>query len=206
MLKQTYPFELEKLPYDYDALEPYIDKETMDYHHDKHFQTYTTNLNNIIKDHPDLHTKELGELICSIDKLPKEIQKGVQNNGGGCINHSIYFNQFSATKEQKPVGELAKAIDEVFGSYDAFKEEFTKGGLGVFGSGWLWLVKKGGKVEIMSTPNQITTVQDGITPLLALDVWEHAYYLKHQNRRVEYIGDWFNVIDWEKLNQTYIQK
>lgn len=205
MLKRTYPYELEQLPYDYNALEPYIDTETLKFHHDKHFQTYITNLNNILKDYKEYQKMELGEILTSIAQMPKEIQKGVQNNAGGCYNHFVYFEQFQEPKDQKPVGELAEAINKTFRSYDDFCEEFTKAGLGVFGSGWVWLVKKEDKLVIMSTPNQITTIQDGFTPLLILDVWEHAYYLKHQNRRVEYIADWFRVIDWKKLNQWYVR-
>ena len=190
-------FTLDPLPYANDALEPHIDAQTMEIHHDKHHQAYVTNLNNAIKDKADLEALSIDELVSNLDKVPEDIRTAVRNNGGGHWNHAFFWKSLSGKGGGAPTGDLAKAIDEAFGSFDAFKEAFSKAGATRFGSGWAWLVKQEGKLAVLSTPNQDNPLMDGSgTPLLGLDVWEHAYYLKYQNKRPDYIAAFWNVVDW----------
>jgi Fe-Mn family superoxide dismutase len=195
---------LPPLPYDKAALEPHIDATTMEIHHGKHHNAYVTNLNNALAGKPDLEALSIDELVKNLDKVPKEIAGPVRNNGGGHWNHTFFWNIMAPNAGGAPTGDLAKAIDEAFGSFDAFKEAFAKAGVGRFGSGWAWLVKKDGKVAITSTPNQDNPLMDGSgTPLLGLDVWEHAYYLKYQNKRPDYIAAWWNVVNWKAVADLY---
>ncbi len=196
-------FELPELPYEYDALEPTIDKETMNIHHTKHHNTYVTNLNGALEGHDDLQAKSIEELISDIDALPADIQTAVRNNGGGHANHSLFWKVLSPNGGGNPTGEVAEKIDAKFGSFDKFKEEFQKAAATRFGSGWAWLVLNNGEVEIMSTPNQDSPLMEGKTPLLGLDVWEHAYYLKYQNRRPEYAENFWKVVNWEEVEKNY---
>jgi|SRR5579883_498144 len=198
------PFTLPPLPYAPDALEPHIDKITMEIHHAKHHGTYVTNLNKALESAPDLQNKTIEELLannCAI--VPEAIRTAVRNNGGGHINHSMFWKIMGPGKGGAPVGNLAQAITGAFGSYDAFKEKMNAAGAGRFGSGWAWLVKSGGKLEIMSTPNQDSPVMEGKFPVMGIDVWEHAYYLKYQNRRPEYLGAWWNVVNWEEIENRF---
>ncbi|TFB24818.1 superoxide dismutase [Filobacillus milosensis] len=196
-------FELPELPYAYDALEPHIDKETMNIHHTKHHNTYVTKLNAALEGHADLQEKSLEELLQNLDSLPSDIQTAVRNNGGGHSNHSLFWTVLSPNGGGAPSGELADKINEAFGSFDEFKEKFAAAGAGRFGSGWAWLVVKNGNLEITSTPNQDTPVMEGVTPILGLDVWEHAYYLKYQNRRPDYISAFWNVVNWDEVAKRY---
>jgi|SRR5690554_5749801 len=206
MKKQTYPFTLIPLPYDYEALEPYIDKETMYYHHDKHHQAYVNNLNKALADHPEYHSMTLPELLKSLSSLPKEIQTAIRNNGGGVYNHNLFWAAMTPQASNKPVGRLAAAIDDKYGSYNDFKAAYKKAALGRFGSGWTWLVSdKTGNISIISTANQDTPLEANLKPILPLDVWEHAYYLKYQNRRGDYIDNWFNIVDWQQADILYTE-
>jgi superoxide dismutase, Fe-Mn family len=196
----AYPFELPELPYAADALEPHIDARTMEIHHGKHHQAYTSNLNAALEKHGDLHGRSAEELVRDLDSLPEEIRTAVRNNGGGYLNHNLFWEIMGPGGGGRPSGELAQAIDRAFGSFDAFKEAFAKAATGRFGSGWAWLVLSGEKgLEITSTPNQDTPVMEGRTPILGLDVWEHAYYLNYQNRRPDYITAWWNVVNWDEV-------
>jgi Fe-Mn family superoxide dismutase len=195
--------ELPPLPYAYDALEPHIDKLTMEIHHDKHHKAYVDNLNKALDGHPDLQKRSVIELIRLGDQLPKEIATAVINNGGGHINHSMFW-EIMGPKGGEPPGALGKAITAKFGGYDKFKEDFTKAAMTRFGSGWAWLtVAKGGKLDVSSTPNQNTPYADGLTPILGIDVWEHAYYLKYQNKRADYIKEWFAVVNWPAVADRF---
>ena len=196
-------YELPQLPYAYDALEPHIDKETMNIHHTKHHNAYVTNLNNALAGHDDLLSKSVEELIANLDAVPEAARTAVRNNGGGHANHSLFWELLSATGGGNPSGKLAEAIDAKFGSYDAFKEEFTKAATTRFGSGWAWLSLNNGELELTSTPNQDSPIMEGNTPLLGLDVWEHAYYLNYQNRRPEYIAAFWNVVNWAEVSKRY---
>jgi len=196
-------FELPKLNYAYDALEPHIDARTMEIHHTKHHQGYTDKLNDAIKG-----TDQEGKTIENILKNLDMENKAVRNNGGGFYNHSLFWEVMSPNGGGKPSGDLASAINSAFGSFEDFKEKFSEAAKGQFGSGWAWLcVHKGGKVEVCSTPNQDNPLMPGVdcggTPILGLDVWEHAYYLKYQNKRPDYVGAFFNVIDWEEVSRRY---
>lgn len=196
-------FELPKLPYAFDALEPHIDAKTMEIHHDKHHQGYTDKLNDAIKG-TDKEGKTIENILTNLDMD----NKAVRNNGGGFYNHSLFWKVMSPNGGGKPSGNLAKAIDDAFGSFDAFKEKFSEAAKTQFGSGWAWLcVHKGGKLEICSTPNQDNPLMPGVgcggTPILGLDVWEHAYYLKYQNKRPDYVGAFWNVINWEEVSSNY---
>lgn len=203
-MKETYPFKLKPLPYAYEALEPYIDQETMHYHHDKHLQAYVDNLNKALEEHPELHGKTLIELLQNLESLPEAIQTAVRNNGGGVLNHNLYFDGMTPDSPKAPVGKLAEAIDRDFGSFEIFKEAFKKAALGRFGSGWAWLVSdKDGKLQIVSTPNQDVPMNLKVNPILEIDVWEHAYYLKYKNQRAAYIDNWFNVVDWNRAEELY---
>jgi len=196
-------FELPDLPYGYDALEPTIDQETMNIHHTKHHNAYVTNLNAALEGHSDLQSKSLDELISDLDALPEDIRTAVRNNGGGHANHSLFWKVMSPNGGGNPSGELAEKIDETFGSFDKFKEEFEQAAATRFGSGWAWLVVDNGALKVTSTPNQDSPIMDGQTPLLGLDVWEHAYYLKYQNRRPEYAGSFWNVVNWDEVAKNY---
>ncbi|WP_112181324.1 MULTISPECIES: superoxide dismutase [Paraliobacillus] len=196
-------FELPELPYAYDALEPHIDKETMNIHHTKHHNTYVTKLNAALEGHADLQDKSLDALLSDLDSLPESVQTAVRNNGGGHSNHSLFWTLLSPNGGGEPTGELATQIKDAFGSFDAFKEKFAAAATGRFGSGWAWLIVKNGKLEITSTPNQDTPVMDGISPILGLDVWEHAYYLKYQNKRPDYIAAFWNVVNWDEVSKLY---
>lgn len=194
-------FELPELEYAYDALEPTIDKETMEIHHSKHHNTYVTNLNKAVEG-TDLEGKSLEELVKEVDSLPEDVKTAVRNNGGGHYNHSLFWQLL--TPEQKDIpAELKEAIEEKFGSVDSFKEKFEAAAAGRFGSGWAWLVVGNDGLEITSTPNQDNPLSEGKTPVFGVDVWEHAYYLKYQNRRPEYLGAIWNVVNWEKVNELY---
>jgi Fe-Mn family superoxide dismutase len=196
-------FELLKLPYAVDALEPFIDAQTVIIHHDKHHQAYVTNLNGAIEKHPELGGRSLEALLGDLNAIPDDIRAAVRNHGGGTWNHNIYWENMAPKAGGTPKGELAKAIDASFGSFDAFKGEFEKAATGRFGSGWAWLVKKGSGLAVVSTANQDNPMSDGLTPLLTIDVWEHAYYLKYQNRRAEYVTNWWNVINWDDVVRRF---
>ena len=195
-------FELPELGYAYDALEPHIDARTMEIHHSKHHNTYVTNVNAALEG-SEHEGKSLEELLQNLDSLPANIQTAVRNNGGGHWNHSFFWKLLKKNDGAAPTGELASAIDESFGSFDAFKDEFAKAATTRFGSGWAWLIVDGGKLAVVSTPNQDTPVMEGKTPILGLDVWEHAYYLNYQNRRPDYINAFFNVVDWDHVAKLY---
>ena len=186
--------ELPNLPYAYDALEPHFDKETMNIHHTKHHNTYITNLNAALEGHAELADKSVEELVANLNEVPEAIRTAVRNNGGGHANHTFFWTILSPNGGGQPVGELATAIEAKFGSFDAFKEEFAKAGATRFGSGWAWLVVNNGELEVTSTPNQDSPLTEGKTPVIGLDVWEHAYYLNYQNRRPDYIGAFWNVV------------
>ena len=195
--------ELPNLPYAYDALEPHFDKETMNIHHTKHHNTYITNLNVALEGHAELADKSVEELVANLNEVPEAIRTAVRNNGGGHANHTFFWTILSPNGGGQPVGELATAIEAKFGSFDAFKEEFAKAGATRFGSGWAWLVVNNGELEVTSTPNQDSPLTEGKTPVIGLDVWEHAYYLNYQNRRPDYIGAFWNVVDWNVAEKRY---
>ena len=199
-------FELPKLAYAYDALEPYIDARTMEIHHSKHHNTYVTNLNAAVEKTPELAGKSLVALLSDLNAVPEGVRTAIRNHGGGTYNHNIYWEIMGPKAGGAPKGELAKAIDSSFTSFDAFKAEFEKAATTRFGSGWAWLVKKGGGLAVVSTANQDNPISDGQTPLLCIDVWEHAYYLKYQNRRPEYITAFWNVINWDAVAARYSAK
>ena len=195
------PFELPKLAYAYTALEPFIDAQTMEIHHSKHHNAYVTNLNKALENYPDLQNRKVEDLLADLGLVPEAIRTAVRNNGGGHYNHSLFWKTMGPSAGGEPAGKLAKAIEKSFGDFGKFKEEFAKAAMGRFGSGWVWLVKNGnGVLEIVSTPNQDNPVMEGKTPVFGLDVWEHAYYLKYQNRRAEYIDAWWNVVNWNAVN------
>ncbi|MGV3244044.1 superoxide dismutase [Staphylococcus sp. 11261D007BR] len=193
-------FELPKLPYEYDALEPYIDKETMELHHSKHHNTYVTKLNSAVEG-SDLENKSLEDLIANVDSLPEDKKTAVRNNGGGHLNHSLFWTLLTPNSEEK--GEVVDKIAEKWGSLDEFKKEFADAAAARFGSGWAWLVVNNGELEIVTTPNQDNPISEGKTPILGLDVWEHAYYLKYQNKRPDYIAAFWNIVNWEKVDELY---
>lgn len=198
-------FELPALNYDTAALEPYIDQQTMEIHHGKHHQTYVTKLNAALEGKSDLESKSLEELLADLDAVPEDIRTAVRNNGGGHLNHTLFWEVIAPSEgEAKPSGELADAIDQAFGSFDAFKQKFSDAGVARFGSGWAWLVvNQTGELEVTSTPNQDNPVMEGKIGILGMDVWEHAYYLKYQNKRPEYIANFFNVINWDAVAKKY---
>jgi Fe-Mn family superoxide dismutase len=197
---------LPPLPYPFDALEPHIDARTMEIHHDKHHAAYVANLNKAVAPFPDLGTKPVQELLKDLKAIPEQIRTAVRNQGGGHYNHSLFWEMMNKNAGGEPSGELAQAMDKKFGSFGAFKDQFTKAAVGQFGSGWAWLVSDGGDLKILSTPNQDSPLSDGQQPLLGVDVWEHAYYLKYQNRRLEYVAAWFNVINWDFVSQRFQSK
>jgi Fe-Mn family superoxide dismutase len=196
------PFTLPPLPYASDALEPNIDKATMEIHHGKHHAAYVTNLNKALETHADLQNKTIGELLANnLAAVPEGIKTAVRNNGGGHANHSLFWTLLSSKGGGAPKGEIENVISATFGTFDTFKEKFTAAATGRFGSGWAWLVKDAaGKFDITSTANQDSPIMEGKKPLLGLDVWEHAYYLKYQNRRPEYIGAFWNIVNWDEVN------
>ncbi len=195
--------ELPPLPYAFDALEPHIDARTMEIHHGRHHATYVTKLNDAIKGQAGLEAKSLVELLRDLSAVPEAIRGAVRNNGGGHMNHSMFWKLMKAGGGGEPQGDLAEAIRSRFGSFADFKTKFGEAGVGRFGSGWAWLYVQGGKLEIGSTPNQDNPVMDGGKPVLGLDVWEHAYYLKYQNRRPDYIQAWWNVVDWNQAAENF---
>jgi superoxide dismutase, Fe-Mn family len=201
MMKMT--FELPQLPYAYDALEPHIDKETMNIHHTKHHNAYVTNLNNALQGQDELLSKSVEEVISNLDAVPESVRTAVRNNGGGHANHSLFWKILSPNGGGLPTGELADAISQKFGSFESFKEEFGKAAATRFGSGWAWLVVNNGQLEVTSTPNQDSPLMEGKTPILGLDVWEHAYYLKYQNRRPEYVTSFWNVVNWDEVSKRF---
>jgi Fe-Mn family superoxide dismutase len=198
------PFTLPSLPYAADALEPHIDKMTMEIHHGKHHNAYVTNLNKALESAPDLGSKTVEELLannCAI--VPEGIRTAVRNNGGGHYNHSMFWKIMSAGSGGAPVGNLSRAITGAFGSFETFKEKLNAAGATRFGSGWAWLIKSAGKIEIISTANQDCPLMDGKYPVMGLDVWEHAYYLKYQNRRPDYMAAWWNVVNWQEIEERF---
>jgi Fe-Mn family superoxide dismutase len=195
-------YEIGKLPYSYDALEPYIDAKTMEIHHTKHHQAYVTNLNAALEKHPELKEKRLDELLSNLNSVPEDIRTAVRNHGGGHANHSLFWTVLKKDGGEAS-GEVGDAIGKAFGGYAGFKEKFGAAAKGHFGSGWAWLVSKGGSLQIVSTPNQDSPLGMGSKPLLGLDVWEHAYYLKYQNRRAEYVDNFFNIINWEQVEKNF---
>ena len=197
------PFTLPPLPYAYDALEPHIDARTMEIHHDKHHAAYVANLNKAVADYPELGKLSIEDLLKDLNAVPEKIRTAVRNQGGGHYNHSLFWLMMKKDGGGEPTGDLAKAIDTSFGSFGTFKDMLTEASTKVFGSGWAWLVADGGKLKIVSTPNQDTPLSTGQIPLLGLDVWEHAYYLKHQNKRVDYIAAWGNVVNWDFVSERY---
>lgn len=203
-MNHTYPFYNLPLSYDYDALEPYIDEKTMHLHHDRHLQTYIDNLNAVLKEHPELQSWTLEGLLQFSRILPNSIRQIVINNAGGVYNHRFFFDSMAPAGKTIPKSALLIEIDRQFGSLDAFKEQFTKEALGVFGSGYAWLVLDKVKLRIIHTANQDTPLLNHQQPILTLDVWEHAYYLKHYNLRKDYIDDWFSVINWERAAQRFL--
>jgi superoxide dismutase, Fe-Mn family len=196
-------FELPQLPYAYDALEPHIDKETMNIHHTKHHNAYVTNLNNALEGNEQLLSKSVEEVVANLDAVPEAVRTAVRNNGGGHANHALFWQILSPNGGGAPTGELADAISNKFGSFESFKEEFGKAATTRFGSGWAWLAVNNGELEVTSTPNQDTPLMEGKTPILGLDVWEHAYYLNYQNRRPDYIASFWNVVNWDEVSKRY---
>ena len=197
-------FELPELNYSFDALEPYIDARTMEIHHGKHHAGYVNNLNKALESAPELYNSSIESILSDLTKIPESIRTAVRNNGGGHANHSLFWQVMTPGGNKKPVGSLGKAIDSQFGSYEAFMETFSNAAATRFGSGWAWLVLDGSKkLQVYSTANQDSPVSDGHTPVLGLDVWEHAYYLNYQNRRPDYIKAWWNVVNWDVANRNY---
>jgi Fe-Mn family superoxide dismutase len=196
-------FTLPALPYANDALEPHIDAKTMEIHHDKHHQAYVNNLNAAIEKAPELQGKSLDDLMRGINSVPESVRTAVRNNGGGHWNHSMFWQIMGPGKGGEPSGKLADAIKSAFGDFSKFKEQFAAAGAGRFGSGWAWLINDGGKLSITSTPNQDNPLMEGKNAILGLDVWEHAYYLKYQNKRPDYIAAWWNVVNWDAVAERY---
>jgi Fe-Mn family superoxide dismutase len=196
------PFELPRLPYGFDALEPHIDAQTMEIHHDRHHAGYVNNANAALANHPDLASKSVEDLLRGINQVPEDIRTAIRNNAGGHANHSLFWLVMKPGGGGQPSGAAADAIRSAFGGFDQFKDAFSKAAAGRFGSGWAWLVvDPAGKLQVTSTANQDSPYMDGSTPVLGLDVWEHAYYLKYQNRRPDYIAAWWNVINWDEVNR-----
>jgi Fe-Mn family superoxide dismutase len=195
--------ELPPLPYDFGALEPHIDTQTMQIHHGKHHQAYVNNLNAALEKHPDLQGKSAEDLIRNLSSVPEDIRTAVRNNGGGHVNHTMFWKMMAPKAGGPATGAVAEAINASFGSFDAFKEQFAKAAAGRFGSGWAWLIDTNGKLSIESTANQDNPISEGKKPILGVDVWEHAYYLKYQNRRPDYITAWWNVVNWAEVNRLF---
>lgn len=198
------PFELPKLTYEYDALEPVIDARTMEIHHSKHHAGYTKKLNAALEQHSELESMGIKKLLMNLEDVPEEIRTAVRNNGGGYFNHSLFWEVMTPGGANKPTGDLAKMVDGAFGSFDELKDLFTKEALGRFGSGWAWLTSDANKdLEVLSTPNQDSPLSSGLTPILGVDVWEHAYYLNYQNRRADYVKAWWDVVNWDVVAEKY---
>ena len=193
---------LPPLPYATNALEPHIDKLTMEIHHGKHHNAYVTNLNAALEKHPELQSKSVEDLLRNINTVPEDIRTAVRNNGGGHANHSMFWQIMGPNAGGAPTGEIADAINGSFGTFDTFKDQFAKAGIGRFGSGWAWVIDQGGKLAIESTANQDSPLMEGKKVVFGIDVWEHAYYLKSQNRRPDYIGAWWNVVNWAEINKA----
>ena len=197
-------YELPKLPYPYDALEPYIDARTMEIHHSKHHAGYVSKVNAALEAFPDLMAKPIEELLQDLNAIPEEIRTAVRNSGGGHANHMLFWENMAPGASEKPLGPLADAIAKEFGEFDLFRDQFSSAAAGRFGSGWAWLaLDSSGELKVLSTANQDTPLSEGLNPILALDVWEHAYYLKYQNRRPDYIAAWWNVVNWDQVTQLY---
>jgi Fe-Mn family superoxide dismutase len=196
-------FTVPPLPYDYAALEPHIDEQTMRIHHDKHHAAYVTNLNAAIKDNPDLALMSVDDLIADLNKVPEAIRTAVRNNGGGHSNHTLFWEIMRPGGSTAPTGDLAAAINSTFGDLETLKKQVNEAGAKRFGSGWAWLIADGGKLAVVSTPNQDSPIMEGKAPLLGVDVWEHAYYLKYQNRRPDYLAAWWNVVNWDEVASRY---
>lgn len=205
MKNEYYPFVNLPLPYEYDALEPYIDTKTMYLHHDKHLQTYIDNLNKTLESYPPLQTRSLRSLLKNVPQLPENIRQSIRNNGGGVFNHRFYFDLLARPSANYSKGQLSAAIMRTFGNHRQFKNSFKDAALSVFGSGYAWLVLNDGNLNIMTTANQNTPLEHGIEPILTIDVWEHAYYLKHYNQRAQYIENWFQVINWKQADQNFFE-
>ena len=195
--------EVPALPYDYNALEPHIDEQTMRIHHDKHHAAYVTNLNAALEKHPDLQKKSIEDLLKGINSVPEEIRTAVRNNGGGHANHTMFWDIMGPNGGGQPTGAIAGAITSSFGGFDAFKEQMNKAGTTRFGSGWAWLVDAGGTLAVESSANQDSPIMEGKKPIIGIDVWEHAYYLKYQNKRPDYLAAWWNVINWDAVNKRF---
>ena len=207
MKAEIYPFVVRPLPYEYDALTPVLDEETLSFHHDKHYKTYVDNLNNILADYPELQQKSLKELLTGLEDLPVAARVGIRNNGGGVFNHELYFDGMKSPAGQEPVGELAEAINRDFGSYKQWQEQMKQAAVSRFGSGWAWLLAdKAGKLSIVQTANQDVPDLLEYTPIFLVDVWEHAYYLQYQNRRADYVDGWFSLINWRKAQKRYEER
>jgi superoxide dismutase, Fe-Mn family len=204
-MAQTLPMThtLPSLPYPPDALEPYIDKQTMEIHHGKHHGAYVNNLNAALEKHPELQSKNIEELLRGINSVPEDIRTVVRNNGGGHANHTLFWQIMGPKAGGQPTGAIGDGITAAFGSFDKFKEEFKKTAVGRFGSGWAWVIDSGGKLSIESTANQDSPLMEGQTPILGVDVWEHAYYLKYQNRRPDYLAAWWNVVNWDEVAKRF---
>lgn len=197
-------FELPPLPYDYNALEPYVDAQTMQFHHDNHHATYVKNLNAAVEKHPELQSMSPEDLLRNLSSVPDDIRTTVRNNGGGHVNHTMFWQIMGPNGGGEPSGSIADEIKKTFGSFDAFKEQFTKAAAGHFGSGWAWLVQSSdGKLQVMDTLNQDNPMMDGYYPIMGNDLWEHAYYLKYQNRKAEYFEAWWNVLNWNEINSRF---
>jgi Fe-Mn family superoxide dismutase len=196
------PFEVPPLPYDYNALEPHIDEQTMRIHHDKHHQAYVDNANKAL-DGTEWADKPVEEILANLDKLPEDKRTAVRNNAGGHANHTLFWTVMGPGGGGQPTGDLGAAVDAAFGGFDALKEKLSQAGITRFGSGWGWLVTSGGALEVTSTPNQDSPISEGKTPILGIDVWEHAYYLNYQNRRPDYVAAWWNVVNWDEVARRY---
>ncbi|MES1021963.1 superoxide dismutase [Gloeocapsa sp. BRSZ] len=197
-------FELSALPYNYDALEPYIDAQTMQLHHDMHHQAYVNNLNAAVEKHAQLQSKSLEDLVRELNSIPDDVRTAVRNNGGGHVNHTMFWEIMGPNSGGEPTGAVGEAIQDTFGDFETFKQRFNDAGTKQFGSGWVWLVRSpDGKLEVMSTPNQDSPITQGYFPIMGNDVWEHAYYLKYQNRRAEYLKQWWNVVNWDEINKRF---
>jgi superoxide dismutase, Fe-Mn family len=196
-------FELPPLPYDFSALEPNIDARTMEIHHDRHHGTYVNNLNGAIEKHPELGSRTIEELLSDLSSVPEDIRTVVRNNGGGHYNHSIFWQIMSPDGGGEPSGEVASAISEAFGDFATFKDTLSKAAIGQFGSGWGWLYLSGGELTVKGFPNQDNPIMDGGVPIVGVDVWEHAYYLKYQNKRPDYVAAWWNTVNWPAVNERY---
>lgn len=199
-------FKLPPLPYDYNALEPHIDAATMKFHHDRHHAAYVKNLNDAVNKNPQLKGKSVEEMLRDLSMVPEDVRTTIRNNGGGHLNHSMFWEIMSPKGGGEPTGSIAQAIKETFGSFDSLKEQFNEAGAKRFGSGWAWLVRsKDGKLQVMSTANQDSPLMEGFYPIMGNDVWEHAYYLKYQNKRADYLTAWWNVINWSEVNKRFEQ-